>query len=99
MIRRPPRSTRTDTLFPYTTLVRAGWARKYVRLFLTTKSKNQHSSYTLTYGPSQKPFLPARPKFSETSSPRKYLVCPKEHSMNAILTDEQTLLLDSVRRF
>src|SRR3546814_6093693 len=25
MIRRPPRSTRTDTLFPYTTLFRAGW--------------------------------------------------------------------------
>src|SRR3546814_8856726 len=31
MIRRPPRSTRTDTLFPYTTLfrsIKAGWARK-----------------------------------------------------------------------
>src|SRR3546814_17017543 len=26
MIRRPPRSTRTDTLFPYTTLFRAGSA-------------------------------------------------------------------------
>src|SRR3546814_1614247 len=26
MIRRPPRSTRTDTLFPYTTLVRSGQA-------------------------------------------------------------------------
>src|SRR3546814_13116864 len=26
MIRRPPRSTRTDTLFPYTTLFRSGWA-------------------------------------------------------------------------
>src|SRR3546814_16334288 len=25
MIRRPPRSTRTDTLFPYTTLVRSPW--------------------------------------------------------------------------
>src|SRR3546814_5863343 len=25
MIRRPPRSTRTDTLFPYTTLFRAGF--------------------------------------------------------------------------
>src|SRR3546814_1282056 len=25
MIRRPPRSTRTDTLFPYTTLFRAWW--------------------------------------------------------------------------
>src|SRR3546814_7102477 len=28
MIRRPPRSTRTDTLFPYTTLFRSsGWTR------------------------------------------------------------------------
>src|SRR3546814_8928779 len=27
MIRRPPRSTRTDTLFPYTTLFRSGRAR------------------------------------------------------------------------
>src|SRR3546814_3585536 len=27
MIRRPPRSTRTDTLFPYTTLFRS-WAKK-----------------------------------------------------------------------
>src|SRR3546814_19418633 len=27
MIRRPPRSTRTDTLFPYTTLFRSCWWR------------------------------------------------------------------------
>src|SRR3546814_9874530 len=27
MIRRPPRSTRTDTLFPYTTLFRSAFAR------------------------------------------------------------------------
>src|SRR3546814_5150243 len=26
MLRRPPRSTRTDTLFPYTTLFRSPWA-------------------------------------------------------------------------
>src|SRR3546814_7455817 len=26
MIRRPPRSTRTDTLFPYTTLFRSAWS-------------------------------------------------------------------------
>src|SRR3546814_9658027 len=32
MIRRPPRSTRTDTLFPYTTLFRSEFLRKiYVR--------------------------------------------------------------------
>src|SRR3546814_5487983 len=28
MIRRPPRSTRTDTLFPYTTLFRSPWLRQ-----------------------------------------------------------------------
>src|SRR3546814_14723086 len=36
MIRRPPRSTRTDTLFPYTTLFRSEAAAKFqhaVRLF------------------------------------------------------------------
>src|SRR3546814_15134377 len=32
MIRRPPRSTRTDTLFPYTTLFRSlGWAQVWRR--------------------------------------------------------------------
>src|SRR3546814_13165230 len=29
MIRRPPRSTRTDTLFPYTTLFRSGHRSRY----------------------------------------------------------------------
>src|SRR3546814_6288568 len=32
MIRRPPRSTRTDTLFPYTTLFRSGDARRNATL-------------------------------------------------------------------
>src|SRR3546814_20043363 len=31
MIRRPPRSTRTDTLFPYTTLFRSGHQRRRIR--------------------------------------------------------------------
>src|SRR3546814_11779621 len=31
MIRRPPRSTRTDTLFPYTTLFRSGRCRRGAR--------------------------------------------------------------------
>src|SRR3546814_10589358 len=30
MIRHPPRSTRTDTLFPYTTLFRSAYERDYV---------------------------------------------------------------------
>src|SRR3546814_1616375 len=32
MIRRPPRSTRTDTLFPYTTLFRSGEYPAFVKL-------------------------------------------------------------------
>src|SRR3546814_3995634 len=31
MTRRPPRSTRTDTLFPYTSLFRSGCARRALR--------------------------------------------------------------------
>src|SRR3546814_2273030 len=33
MLRRPPRSTRTDTLFPYTTLFRSGDLRSAKELF------------------------------------------------------------------
>src|SRR3546814_2336038 len=36
MIRRPPRSTRTDTLFPYTTLFRSPGARLQQMLGLTS---------------------------------------------------------------
>src|SRR3546814_9628036 len=35
MIRRPPRSTRTDTLFPYTTLCRSRQPRNIVANFLS----------------------------------------------------------------
>src|SRR3546814_2972641 len=35
MIRRPPRSTRTDTLFPYTTLFRSGLALALAPSFTT----------------------------------------------------------------
>src|SRR3546814_1590179 len=34
MIRRPPRSTRTDTLFPYTTLFRSSWSLRISGLLL-----------------------------------------------------------------
>src|SRR3546814_7984006 len=37
MIRRPPRTTRTDTLFPYTTLFRSS-ERPVVKCFLATRN-------------------------------------------------------------
>src|SRR3546814_21107280 len=35
MIRRPPRATRTDTLFPYTTLFRSGLVRRGVEVWVS----------------------------------------------------------------
>src|SRR3546814_10782251 len=40
MIRRPPRSTRTDTLFPYTTLFRSQNARAPLAILLVTNLVN-----------------------------------------------------------
>src|SRR3546814_14754660 len=40
MIRRPPRSTRTDTLFPYTTLFRSEKAREKFRLQWTENAEH-----------------------------------------------------------
>src|SRR3546814_15812198 len=40
MIRRPPRSTRTDTLFPYTTLFRSVWRYPY-RILAATSGESR----------------------------------------------------------
>src|SRR3546814_4794021 len=40
MIRRPPRSTRTDTLFPYTTLFRSSASRREARTARSTASES-----------------------------------------------------------
>src|SRR3546814_11946322 len=46
MIRRPPRSTRTDTLFPYTTLFRSGWlAYASLRRNIDTLPTDQAQSF------------------------------------------------------
>src|SRR3546814_8369146 len=57
MIRRPPRSTRTDTLFPYTTLFRSLW-RESVASHNPTPSPCQYTQVP--------PHLPQR-KSSERS--------------------------------
>src|SRR3546814_13475282 len=42
MIRRPPRSTRTDTLFPYTTLFRSRHGRRWLFVGRVVPNKAQH---------------------------------------------------------
>src|SRR3546814_4750413 len=44
MIRRPPRSTRTDTLFPYTTLFRSASHRNSLKPVIEKKRKLSSSS-------------------------------------------------------
>src|SRR3546814_1576316 len=41
MIRRPPRSTRTDTLFPYTTLFRSAASCKYIGKYIRKNRRCQ----------------------------------------------------------
>src|SRR3546814_4695752 len=49
MIRRPPRSTRTDTLFPYTTLFRSRWPIilpiKFDEAFARRRADDVHITY------------------------------------------------------
>src|SRR3546814_4269912 len=47
MIRRPPRSTRTDTLFPYTTLFRSSPMRREP----STSAGSHHGTETTRRGP------------------------------------------------
>src|SRR3546814_3040098 len=44
MIRRPPRSTRTDTLFPYTTLFRSPLSRSNSSLWLRQNARKRLSA-------------------------------------------------------
>src|SRR3546814_1728498 len=50
MIRRPPRSTRTDTLFPYTTLFRSITPRSPPRFFLPRSKSETRFFDTLVAG-------------------------------------------------
>src|SRR3546814_14448411 len=55
MIRRPPRSTRTDTLFPYTTLFRSwnmpsAFAVAKVSTYATSRSALQHRHLVAAQG-------------------------------------------------
>src|SRR3546814_20893398 len=51
MLRRPPRSTRTDTLFPYTTLFRSCETRRpEVIRYVQQKYGHDHVAQIITFG-------------------------------------------------
>src|SRR3546814_7333026 len=51
MIRRPPRSTRTDTLFPYTTLFRSALVWPRVRCRRRAAAVVRHAAQQMAPGP------------------------------------------------
>src|SRR3546814_18693680 len=71
MIRRPPRSTRTDTLFPYTTLFRsAPWhVCHFPRLLLVTCPSQGQRSHKARYAPL--PCRAGRPSRSTSTTARR----------------------------
>src|SRR3546814_14073188 len=65
MRRRPPRSTRTDTLFPYTTLFRSGAPRA---IFWLRSRSGDCCSHTWSYRVPELPAYPSRPRSEEHTS-------------------------------
>src|SRR3546814_3303778 len=54
MIRRPPRSTRTDTLFPYTTLFRSSQRQNLCRSFKCSSAPTNGRRYLAAIGSSER---------------------------------------------
>src|SRR3546814_5812180 len=94
MIRRPPRSTRTDALFPYTTLFRSHWKPQAFRMAMLTRTKEAAEATTMAMP--QKSGHAYNP-MSSTTSHRARAATPR---LNTVLTrtEEHTSELQSLMR-
>src|SRR3546814_5472170 len=96
MIRRPPRSTRTDTLFPYTTLFRSSLRSGYQAL----RSAKTHQTTEFTSNPHstiQKRLLCVRFGQNLTRSHTKKIL-PKAENVTTLRSEEHTSELQSLMR-
>src|SRR3546814_7592842 len=86
MIRRPPRSTRTDTLFPYTTL------------FRSPRCQRRPSTLRLLYGLCPiKGQPPSQPRIIRLSPAKSYSPLPLEEGSKS-RSEEHTSELQSLMR-
>src|SRR3546814_6992202 len=60
MIRRPPRSTRTDTLFPYTTLFRSRDVSTHIKVSIMLKRTSDRLADRMERGDVFEPRCPSR---------------------------------------
>src|SRR3546814_7431301 len=90
MIRRPPRSTRTDTLFPYTTLFRSSVARVVWRVTDTAQALFDVDDY--------KEFVMAQIEAAVRSIGSRYPYDDIEHQEVTLRSEEHTSELQSLMR-
>src|SRR3546814_7590624 len=105
MIRRPPRSTRTDTLFPYTTLFRstARAARRRPAAALRPGYARKAAAYSRNAPPWRTAFPPPERHIADGSSgpmpPRRsYAPHPRDIAAGTIRSEEHTSELQSLMR-
>src|SRR3546814_1096693 len=70
MIRRPPRSTRTDTLFPYTTLFRSYYTKGYDTASIDFEGKRGDCAYNAANGTSTHTYVDETPVNCKTKDIR-----------------------------
>src|SRR3546814_18740517 len=90
MIRRPPRSTRTDTLFPYTTLFRSPRKENTVAISAATSRSTPNRS-ALGKCPQLSPFHQARRKLAARRA------CPVSDRASSIRRQIAALTAESAR--
>src|SRR3546814_2283604 len=95
MIRRPPRSTRTDTLFPYTTLFRSTGAQG-----LATSTEAENATVEIpTPKPAKKRANAKRAAPTQaTDQKRKYVELPNDEGFISARSEEHTSELQSLMR-
>src|SRR3546814_4936742 len=83
MIRRPPRSTRTDTLFPYTTLFRSGdfaSSRRPFRATLAARGESMRLSVILPAKNEAEGLRQTLPRLREAQPEAELIVRSEEHT-------------------
>src|SRR3546814_10260851 len=93
MIRRPPRSTRTDTLFPYTTLFRSAQCQTVNSNYIC--SENEGNRCRLNDNPTSESCQPVSPTPSPSPTPQ---VTPSPTSGVTPRSEEHTSELQSLMR-
>src|SRR3546814_6552407 len=93
MIRLPPRSTRTDTLFPYTTLFRSGFQARDP--YASGRSQKQATSSSTEYLPEpRRTSMPAARNLLISGLPMKPQISPS----TPVRSEEHTSELQSLMR-